>query len=125
MTARPRHSERGLATSTAWAILVPLLLTLILGLVQTGAWLHARMAAASAAQTASERLAALTADESGARGAADRIATQAGLTGITIQISRSSTEVSVTVTGSAPLLIPGDVQVSATATHPLERVSRP
>lgn len=125
MTSGPRHRERGLATSTAWAVLVPLLLTLILGLIQTGAWLHARMATTTAASTASQQLAALNPSEPAARDAATRIAAQAGLTDIEFTATRTTTEVTVTITGTALSLIPGTVRISAQATHPLERVTRP
>ncbi len=125
MTVPTRQLERGLANSTAWAVLVPLLLTLVLGLVQTGVWLHARQAAATAAQTASEHLAGLAANEPAARDTAHRMASRAGLAGVRVEVTRTASEVSVEVTGAAPMMLPGEVRVSARATHPLERVSRP
>ena len=49
-------SERGLADSLQWAVLVPALLGLVLGTIQTGIWLHGRTVASDAALAAAPSL---------------------------------------------------------------------
>lgn len=91
-------SQRGNSESTQWAILTPLVLLLVLGLVQWGVWLHARTVAAEAAAT--------VADLSGsganaATGAGRRVAESGGLQSIEISTATHPDVVVVTVRARA------------------------
>ena len=91
-------SQRGVAESVQWAILMPALLMLILGLVQTGIWLHGRAVAASAAATIAD-LRAPGDDPIAAEQAGRRVAASGGLTDVDIQISAEQGLLVVTVSG--------------------------
>lgn len=113
-----------MSESVQWAVLVPLLLLLVLGLVQVGVWLHGRSAAAQAAALAAEANSgyAGTASDAPARA----LARAAGLTGVAIRVDRSATQVRATVTGRAPLILDlGLGVVTESAVRPRERVSVP
>lgn len=113
-----------MSESVQWAMLVPLLLMLVLGLVQVGVWLHGRSAAAQAAALAAEASAgyAGTASDASARA----LARAAGLTGVVVSVDRSATQVRATVTGRAPLILDlGLGVVTESAVRPRERVSVP
>ena len=91
-------NQRGVAESVQWAILMPALLMLILGLIQTGIWLHGRAVAASAAATIAD-LRAPGADPSAAEQAGRRVAASGGLTEVGVEIDTQQGLVVVTVTG--------------------------
>ena len=67
-------NQRGVAESTQWAMLLPILLLLVLGLVQTGVWLYSRTVAAQAAAAVADLRATGPAADDAARqaGPADR-----------------------------------------------------
>ena len=117
-------NQRGLAESTQWAVLTPAFLALVLSLVQTGVWLHARtVAATAAAATADLRVHGL-AQEGPARQAGQRIAVQGGLSDIEIGMAASGGVLAVTVAGRAPLFFDfGLGRVAQTAVLPLEQVT--
>jgi Flp pilus assembly protein TadG len=115
-------NERGLAESTQWAVILPTLLAVMLGLVQTGVWLHGRTVATQAAGAAADAAAMGLAMEP----AAVSIAAQGGLTDIAVRTSRSAGAVTVTVTGRVPTFLDvGQGQVSGQAIVPLEKASEP
>ncbi len=119
-------SERGLAESTQWALLVPVLLAMILGLIQTGIWLHGRTVAASAALTAAEQIAWARSDQAQARLAADRVAAAGGLVETSVAMNTAGAEVRVTVSARVPTFFDlGQGRLREVAVLPLERVSRP
>ncbi|PFG18322.1 TadE-like protein [Propionicimonas paludicola] len=91
-------NQRGVAESVQWAILMPALLMLILGLVQTGIWLHGRAVAAAAAATIAD-LRAPGDDPAAAEEAGRRVATTGGLTEVGIDIAVDRDLLVVTVTG--------------------------
>lgn len=125
MTSLTRD-ERGLADSTAWALLMPMLLILILGMVSAGVWLHARMGADTAAAAAADRAAVYQSDAAEARRVAIRIAEQAGVADVDVRIEHADGNVIVTVTGSVSLPVDlGLARVSQRAIRPVEEVSRP
>lgn len=113
-------NERGLAESTQWAIVLPTLLAILLGLVQTGVWLYGRTVAVQAAGAAADAAAMGLAIEP----AAAVIAGRGGLTEVTVQASRDGGTVMVTVTGHVPTFFDlGQGRVSGQAVVPVERVT--
>ncbi|MCW5951436.1 MAG: pilus assembly protein [Propionibacteriaceae bacterium] len=116
------RDQRGLSESTQWALVLPTLLAVLLGLVQTGVWLHGRTVATQAAGAAADAAAMGHAAEP----AAMAIASRGGLTEVTIRTSRDTGTVSVTVSGRVPTFFDlGQGQVSGEAIVGLEQVTRP
>jgi hypothetical protein len=114
--------ERGLSESTQWAIVLPTLLAILLGLVQTGVWLYGRTVAGQAAGAAADAAAMGLAIEP----AAAAIAGHGGLTEVTVRASRDDGMVMVTVTGRVPTFFDlGQGRVSGQAVVAMEEVSRP
>jgi Flp pilus assembly protein TadG len=119
-------SERGLAESTQWALVLPTLLALILGLVQLGIWLHGRTVAAEAASAAADLRAAGPAAAAEAERVARAIATRGGLLDVAVTTVQGPTTVTVTVAGRVPALLDlGHGPVAEHAVLPLERTTRP
>lgn len=119
-------NERGLSESTQWAIVVPTVLTLVLGLVQTGVWLHARSVAAQAAAAAADLRASGPARGAEADQAATAIATRGGLNDVVVATRQDAATVTVTVAGTPPAFFDlGLTRVSERAVLPLERVTTP
>lgn len=117
-------NQRGVAESTQWAILLPTLLALVLGLVQVGVWLYSRTVATQAAAAVADlRATGPSADES-ARQAGRRIATEGGLQQVEISVDADAGHLVVTVSGRAPLFFDvGQGQIVERAVLPLERVT--
>lgn len=113
-------NQRGFSESTQWAVLTPVVLVLVLGLVQMGVWLHARTAAGEAAATVADLQAAGLPD---AVAAGERIATSAGLGSVRITSEIDHEVVVVTVTGRAALFFDfGQGMIQERAVSPRERV---
>lgn len=114
-------TERGLVDSTQWAVLMPLVLTLLLGLVQLGVWLNARTVVGNAASAVAD-LRALGPDHANtAQATGERIAAAGGLTEVEIRISERSGVVEVQVSGVAPLFFDiGQGRVASTTWLPQE-----
>lgn len=93
-------SQRGVTESTQWAVLAPVFLLLVLGLVQVGVWLHARTVAAQAAATVAD-LRSYGSSDAIATGV--RVATSGGLEHVSITADAVGNVVVVTVSGRAPL----------------------
>jgi Flp pilus assembly protein TadG len=111
-----------MAESTQWAVILPTLLAVLLGLVQTGVWLHGRTVATQAAGAAADAAAMGLPIEP----AAMVIADQGGLSDVTVRSDRTGRTITVTVTGRVPTFIDvGQGQVSGRAIVPLEETSRP
>lgn len=123
--ARAR-SARGMSESVQWAVLTPLLLSLILGLIQGGIWLHGRTVASNAAIAAAEEAALLDGSPADAGGIAERIAAQGGLLDVRVDVAQSATSATVTVSGRMPLVVDlGQVRISQQSIRPRERVTQP
>lgn len=128
-------NQRGLAESTQWAVLSPIFLALVLGLVQVGVWLHARTVAANAAATVADIRVHGADQESAARLAGLRIAAGGGLGEADVAIGAGGGVLTVTVSGRAPLFFdlsrvpvfsaPQWGRIAATAVLPTEEVSKP
>lgn len=119
-------TQRGMSESVQWAVLMPLLLFIVLGLIQGGIWLHGRTVASNAALATAEQAALLDSSTDEARELGQKIAAQGGLADVQVTVSRSSSEASATVTGRMPTFVDlGQTQVRQQAVRPRERVTRP
>jgi Flp pilus assembly protein TadG len=125
LVVRRLRDDRGSSTVEA-ALWMPVLFALIWLAAQLALWLVAQHAATAAATTA--------VDQARLRGATTADGTAAGrrqldTTGMlrqhSLQVRRSANTVTVTVTGSAPQILPIRLHVSATQTGPIERDTRP
>lgn len=96
-------NQRGVTESTQWALLMPLLLSLILALVQLGVWLHSRNVAAQAAAVVADVRAAHIRAGDQAEAAGRRLAIAGGLQDVRIDVTDTDHWVEVTVTGRAPV----------------------
>lgn len=118
-------NQRGVAESTQWAILLPTLLLLVLGLVQTGVWLYSRTVAAQAAAVTADLRATGPMAEAAARLAGERVAAKGGLQQVEISVATADGHLVVTVSGRAPLFFDvGQGLVIERAVLPLEQVTR-
>jgi len=117
-----RFREAGV-TSTELAVLMPVVIALVLVPFQVGLWWHARQVADATARQAVDATQVADGTEAGGREAAFRFLDAAGnITDPQVTVTRSVDTVTVTVTGRAPLLIPGfDWEVTAHASGPVER----
>lgn len=119
-------NERGLSESTQWAVLVPILLALVLGLVQLGVWLYSRTVASQAAAAVADLRAIGVHQETAARQAGERIAASGGLREVEISVATRAETVVVTVSGRAPLFFDiGQGLILERAVLPLERATSP
>lgn len=115
-----------MSDSVQWSILLPLILLTVLGLVQTGIWLHGRSVASNAAVAGAEYGALLGAGSAEAKAVAQRVASDGGLQDITVSLVREATTIRLTVTGRMPTFFDlGQTRVRESATRPLERVTEP
>jgi Flp pilus assembly protein TadG len=127
-SGRRAAEERGSASVEA-AIVFPVVLFLIFGIIQGALWFHARHVALGAAQEGARVVAA----EHGGGGEARAREFITNLTGgtlirnVIVRESATTQTATVTVNGQAPSLIPGmdGLPVSQTATAPVERFTRP
>ena len=124
MTAH--RTEAGMSESTQWAILTPVLMLLVLGIIQGAVWWHGRTVAANAAIAAAEDAALLNASVASARAVGERVAALGGLQRVTVQVTVSADQVQAVVTGSMPIFLDvGQTGVREQATRPREQVTRP
>ena len=121
-----RHDERGITDSMQWAILLPVILLTVFGILQVGLWAHGRTVASNAAITAAERAALFEGAGSDARAAALRVAEHGGLIGVEVSLSEGAGEVTARVQGRMPTFFDlGQTRVSEQATRPRELVTQP
>ncbi|MGJ3508409.1 TadE/TadG family type IV pilus assembly protein [Enemella sp. A6] len=122
----PSRDERGLNESLQWALVLPLVLLVVLGVLQTALWLHARQAAQDAAAAAAEAEAVLHPPPEAGEHAALEITRIAGLRDVDVHVDRGAELITVTVTGRPQLILdlgPGSVREQAVISP--ERVTRP
>ena len=124
---REGASERGSQTVEA-LIVLPILFGVFFVIVQGAVWLHAgniAQAAASSAYNAARLYDAVAADGVAA-GTASAQQTGTVLDAAVVVVDRTTTTVNVTVTGTAPTLVPGwDTHVERTVSGPVERWIEP
>lgn len=115
-------SERGASESTQWSLLVPVLMALVLGLIQTGIWLHGRSVVSNAALAVAQEVAWSRADDAAAAALGRRVAGSGGVTGVGVSVVRRSGLVEVRVFGQVPTFFDiGQGRVSEVAVLPLEQ----
>jgi len=120
---RRRSGEDGLAT-TELAILFPVVIAVVLGIVQVALWAHAGAVAQAAADHGAEVAAAFGSSDAAGMAAAQDFAMNAGtITNVAVSANNPSASelVAVTVSGSYPTVF-GTKQVSATSTTVRERL---
>lgn len=120
------RGERGLSDSVQWAILVPVILLTVLGLIQVGIWMQGRSVASNAAIAGAEEAALLGSSSASAREVARKVADDGGLKDVRVDLEVRTTTVRTTVTGRVPSFFDlGLATVEEGATRPLERVTHP
>jgi Flp pilus assembly protein TadG len=120
---REGASERGSQTVEA-IIVLPVLFGVFFVIVQGAVWLHAGNIAQAAASSAynSARLYDAVAADGVAAGTVSAQQTGTVWDATVVVVDRTLTTVTVTVTGTAPTLIPGwDTHVERTVSGPVER----
>lgn len=118
--------ERGSSTVET-AILVTVLIGLFLTVMQGSLWWWSRNVTLGAAEEAARTTAQEHGSPADGRAAASSYISQskAGLTAVTINVTRSATSVTATVSGRAMTVIPGfNLEVRQAATLPVERITR-
>ena len=128
LTGAPGARERGSA-SLELVVVFPVVLLLIFGGVQGALWYHARSVAMAAAQEGARAAGAEGGNPAAGEAAATAFLDSAGgsgvLTGPGVHVTRSATEATATVTGTAPTVLPGmRLAVDQSASVPVERISR-
>lgn len=113
--------DRGLSQSVQWALLTPLIVLMISGIVQGAVVLQAHQIAKSAAMAGAEAEAWYNAPPGSGANVAKQAAIGSGLRNVTVSVTRSSGVATVTVTGSADLFLDfGQGRVTKSAVMPLE-----
>ncbi len=112
------------ATTTEFAVLMPVLIVMLLAPVQVALWWHARQTADLAAEEAVDVAQVESSSEAQASAAAFGLLRQAGnLREASVVVQRGPEEVIVEVRGRAPQLVPGiDWGVTSRAVGPMERL---
>lgn len=123
---RRGRDQRGITESAQLALVWPMLLLVTLGIIQAGIWIHGHQVAGRAAHAAADVASGSYGSDAEAASVAEGIARGAGLREVTVRVSSGSATAEVTVSGSAPVLLDLPLgRITATASAPLERVTRP
>lgn len=114
------RTERGMSESIQWAVLLPVLLLSVLGIIQAGIVLHARTAAHNAALAGAEAQSLAGQGSGVADRVAREVAGQAGLLDVQVRVGGGS-QVAVDVEGRVDGFFPvGPRTVRAHAEMPRE-----
>ncbi|MFB9618587.1 TadE/TadG family type IV pilus assembly protein [Brooklawnia cerclae] len=100
-------SGRGLSESVQWAVVMPVVLLALFGLVQGGVWLAGRSAVQQAAMAAAEHAAFAGGNAAQARSVAESVAGGSGLQVETVVVQETGTGVRVDVSARVPVVLPG------------------
>lgn len=120
------RDSRGMADSLQWAVLTPLLLFTVLGIIQAGVYLQGRSVAQSAAIAAAEEAALVASSPDAGRGLAVSLATRGGLREVTVEVAVAGEDVTAVVSGRPPLIWDvGPGSVTERSVRPRERVTTP
>lgn len=121
-----RHDERGLSQSVQYAVLMPTLMLVTLGIIQAGVWVHGHNVAVRAAQTGADLARGSYGRAGEAQERAGELAVVGGLRDVRVTVMRGTDRVDVTVSARAPLIFDvGLGQIAETASAPRERVTPP
>ena len=122
----PPRDERGLSESVQLAVVWPVLLLVTLGVIQAGIWLHARDVAGRATSAAVDAARGTGGTPEEGRRVGAELARAGGLQDVVVEVRRSDTAVTATVTAEAPLILDlGLAQIRESAAAPRERVTPP
>lgn len=117
--------SRGGSSAISTVLLVGVMGLAIIGTFQATVWWHGRGAALHAAAAAAEAERVLTPSSGAGQQAAAAVASQTGLVDPQVSVSRSATEVTVTVTARVPLFIDiGLGRFTEHVTMPRERITQ-
>lgn len=124
--ARRPRDQRG-RSSLELAIVAPVLLLVIFGIVQAAVWYTARNAAESSAAACAEAARGITASAADGHAAAASVAGQSGaLTDINVGVNTNGQQVVCTVSGRGAYLISfGPGLITTSVSMPKDRVTRP
>lgn len=121
---RPNGRERGNAP-VDFVLVAPVLLLIFFGIIQGSMWYQAQNVAHAAASAAYNSARADNGTSESGQAAGYQVITNQGTTlnGASVAVSRTANQVSVTVTGSAPTIVPGwgGPAVSQTVSGPTEK----
>lgn len=120
MTRPFQRAERGMSEAIQWAVLAPVVMAALLGVIEAGVWLHARTVVQQAALTAAETQAL----HGVSPGAAEQVVAQMTSELLDVRTTNAvgADAISVTVRARVPLALDlGLTEVSATASRPRER----
>ncbi|GAA2094283.1 hypothetical protein GCM10009841_04670 [Microlunatus panaciterrae] len=121
-----RRVERGLSQSVQYALVLPVLMLSTLGIIQAGVWTHGRNVAEQAASAAADAARGSRSSATDGERVGRHVAAVGGLTEVSVQVSRTTSRVEVTVTGRIPMFFDlGLGAVTEYASAPVERISRP
>lgn len=118
-----RRSDRGSSTVEV-AVLMPLMMLLLMAVVQTGLWFHTRAVMATAANKGLDAARIEGGTDTDGRAAANEFLQHSGaLNERSIDVSRSTDTVTVTVSGRVVSLVFGaPLPISVNVEAPLEQV---
>lgn len=115
-----------MSDSVQWAMLAPIVLLTVIGILQLGLWGYARTLAVNAAGAGAEEAAPVTASLGGGEAVATYLALKGGLVNLTVACRPQGDSVTCRVGGTVPGLIDvGINHIDAQATRPKERVTTP
>ena len=120
------RNERGLSESVQYAVILPTVLLVTLGIIQAGVWIHGHNVALRAANAAADLARGSYGSASQAQDMATRLATAGGLNDVRVSVVRSASRVDITLSAQAPLIFDlGLGRIAETASAPVERISTP
>lgn len=118
---RRRHAQRGMSESVQWALLAPLVMACLCGLIQLAVWSHGRAVVQSAAIAGAETYALFGGDEGQARDSVRAILNSAQIHASSIVVDLRDGWVEVTVQAHVTSIMPQRwSQVEARATRAKE-----
>jgi hypothetical protein len=109
-----------------YAVILPTVLLVTLGIIQAGVWIHGHNVAIRAASAAADVARGSYGSPAQAQELATRLATSGGLNDVRVSVTRNASRVDITVSAQAPLIFDlGLGRIAETASAPVERVSTP
>lgn len=117
----PAPNERGLSESVSWALLVPVIMLCVLGLIQGAIWANGRTVATNAALAGAEAQSLFGAGSSDGEWTARDVAVKGGLNNVVVDVAVAAGLVTVSVNGNVESFFGPDVlSVNGRASRPIE-----
>lgn len=115
-----------MSQSLQFTLVFPALMLSTLGIIQAGVWIHGRQVVSEAAHAAADVARSADSGPTAGQAAARRVADVAGLQDVSVSVSRSSTQVTATVSATIPMFFDlGLGRVTEAVAAPVERVTIP